>query len=207
MLSSAGEHCNAYSSRIELDCSIIAAINVPSLRSVYDLRQMVLIEAGVVTVALIAFRVARCWYRFSPSPSPALPSTASTMLGTSSDEPLKRDKKGPIAELTTERTFPLLKERHITLSSPQLKSRVVVVGDIHGCYEELLQLLDMCRVDSDTSVILVGDLVNKGPFSAEVVRYARLNNLWSVRGNHDEALLKDIHAGGNKYPYAEALSE
>lgn len=81
----------------------------------------------------------------------------------------------------------------------------MIVGDVHGCHEELLQLLDKCGADANTTVILVGDLVNKGPFSAEVVSYARKNGVLSVRGNHDEALLKDIHRGGNAYSYAKNL--
>jgi hypothetical protein len=39
------------------------------------------------------------------------------------------------------------------------------------------------------TVILVGDLVNKGPFSAEVVQYARSQSFFSTRGNHDDAAL------------------
>ncbi|CAM9123582.1 unnamed protein product, partial [Ectocarpus fasciculatus] len=107
---------------------------------------------------------------------------------------------------TTEQTFPLLQHRHVTLMAPQIKPRVVIVGDVHGCYDELRRLLDKCRAGADTTVILVGDLVNKGPYSAEVVAYARQNGILSVRGNHDEALLKDIHRGGDIYDYANNLS-
>lgn len=117
----------------------------------------------------------------------------------------KKSKKGP-KEATTEQTFPLLKQRHLVLSGSDIKSRVVIVGDVHGCFDELRRLLEQCKVDENTTVILVGDLVNKGPYSAEVVAYARKNGILSVRGNHDEALLKDIHAGGNKYDYARNLS-
>lgn len=119
----------------------------------------------------------------------------------------KKKKDQPIQESTTAVTFPLLKERHVTLSGAQIKPRVVLVGDVHGCYEELLELLKKCNVDDNTSVIIVGDLVNKGPYSAEVVAYARKKGIWAVRGNHDEALLKDIHCKGGKYEYAKNLSK
>lgn len=103
-------------------------------------------------------------------------------------------------------TFPLLKKKHIILTGYELKARVVIIGDIHGCFEELVELLNRCSVDENTNVILVGDLVNKGPYSAEVVAFARRNKFLSVRGNHDEAALKDLHARGNKYDYVKNLS-
>lgn len=121
-------------------------------------------------------------------------------------ESKKRKPKKPPKTPTTEQTFPLLQHRHVTLMAPQIKPRVVIVGDVHGCYDELRRLLDKCRAGADTTVILVGDLVNKGPYSAEVVAYARQNGILSVRGNHDEALLKDIHRGGDIYDYANNLS-
>lgn len=68
--------------------------------------------------------------------------------------------------------------------TPQdLNSRVIVVGDVHGCLDELQALLEKAQYDSNKdSVVLVGDLVNKGPKSAETVRYAREQGFYSVRG-------------------------
>lgn len=45
-------------------------------------------------------------------------------------------------------------------------------ADVHGCLEELRDLLKECQYDSEKDrVVIVGDLVNKGPMSAELVRY------------------------------------
>jgi predicted phosphodiesterase len=47
--------------------------------------------------------------------------------------------------------------------------RLLVVGDVHGCFDELQQLL--LKVDykqGRDNLVFVGDLVNKGPKSAEV---------------------------------------
>ena len=47
--------------------------------------------------------------------------------------------------------------------------RLVVVGDIHGCHDELLMLLDKVHYDNKVdNLVLVGDLVNKGPYSDKV---------------------------------------
>lgn len=63
--------------------------------------------------------------------------------------------------------------------------------------------------------MLVGDLVNKGPKSAQVVRWAREAGAHCVRGNHDDALLS-VHRRSGKwasaepppsYAYARELSE
>mmetsp|Transcript_15640 Transcript_15640/g.30150 ORF Transcript_15640/g.30150 Transcript_15640/m.30150 type:complete len:394 (-) Transcript_15640:170-1351(-) len=81
--------------------------------------------------------------------------------------------------------------------------RVVIVGDVHGCCDELLALLDEVGVRPEEDfVILAGDLVNKGPKSVEVIRQARARGFWAVRGNHDEAALKqyEAHRAGKAVP-------
>jgi predicted phosphodiesterase len=68
------------------------------------------------------------------------------------------------------------------------------VGDIHGCYRELMELLQKVGyAPRHDNLILVGDLVNKGPHSQQVVAAARAwcegSFCWVVRGNHDDAAL------------------
>lgn len=74
--------------------------------------------------------------------------------------------------------------------------RTLVIGDVHGCYDELRELLQ--KVDwqpeaSDPDVLVfAGDLVDRGPKSQEVVTFVREaherygNLVLSVAGNHDE---------------------
>ena len=79
---------------------------------------------------------------------------------------------------------------HMRLQQKHLNERVIIIGDIHGCLEEFKLLLEKCKYNRNTSsVVLVGDLVNKGPYSAEVVKYARLIGAYSVKGNHDDVML------------------
>ncbi len=64
-------------------------------------------------------------------------------------------------------------------------------GDIHGCYDELEKLLRIINYDcSKDQLWFVGDLVNRGPKSLEVLRLIKtLPNTKIVLGNHDLHLL------------------
>lgn len=68
--------------------------------------------------------------------------------------------------------------------------RTLFIGDVHGCAEELDALLAECGWRPDDRVVLVGDLVAKGPDSAGVVRRARERGFLAVRGNHDAHVLR-----------------
>jgi predicted phosphodiesterase len=63
--------------------------------------------------------------------------------------------------------------------------RTIIVGDVHGCAEELRLLLRKCGHAKGDRVVLAGDLVAKGPDSQGVVQFARENSLLAVLGNHD----------------------
>jgi len=67
--------------------------------------------------------------------------------------------------------------------------RTIVIGDIHGCFEELQDLLRVVELRTDDRVIAVGDLIVKGPQNREVLdRFIEDDRLSSVIGNHDRAL-------------------
>jgi hypothetical protein len=71
--------------------------------------------------------------------------------------------------------------------------RTLFIGDVHGCADELDALLKECGWQPGERVVLVGDLVAKGPDSAGVVRRARELGMIAVRGNHDEHVLRWHH--------------
>ena len=67
-----------------------------------------------------------------------------------------------------------------------------IVGDLHGCYDELQLLLDEVRFDSSQDFLyLVGDLVARGPKSLECLRLVRSlgERAKTVLGNHDLHLI------------------
>ena len=70
-------------------------------------------------------------------------------------------------------------------------SRTIVVGDIHGCYDELLALVRSVGLGESDRLLSVGDLVTKGPKNREVLElFAGDARFSSVIGNHDRALLE-----------------
>ena len=73
------------------------------------------------------------------------------------------------------------------------KRRLILIGDVHGCLEELKLLLIRCKFSPKTDhVVFVGDLVAKGPFSLETITFVdELGEAAScVRGNHDDKLMQ-----------------
>ncbi|GMH75424.1 hypothetical protein TL16_g06758 [Triparma laevis f. inornata] len=63
--------------------------------------------------------------------------------------------------------------------------KIIVIGDVHGCVDELRSLLRRCNYLPGDLIIFLGDLVSKGPHSKSVIQLARNLNCLSVRGNHD----------------------
>lgn len=71
------------------------------------------------------------------------------------------------------------------------------VGDLQGCFHSFLNLLEACRFDPARDRLwLVGDLINRGPHSLQVLRWLHANgqSITSVLGNHDLHALA-VHEG------------
>jgi Calcineurin-like phosphoesterase. len=63
--------------------------------------------------------------------------------------------------------------------------RRFVVGDVHGQFEGLMLLIDKINLQSDDQVYFLGDLIDRGPRSAEVVEWVKVNKFPCIKGNHE----------------------
>src|SRR6185369_9504922 len=73
--------------------------------------------------------------------------------------------------------------------------RTIVVGDIHGCFDELLDLIEVLKLKSDDRLIAVGDLITKGPKNREVLDlFISDRRFSSVVANHDRSRITSCRA-------------
>ncbi|MFO0810701.1 MAG: RNA ligase [Gemmataceae bacterium] len=80
----------------------------------------------------------------------------------------------------------------IDLTEELAGRRYLIVGDVHGCYDELQALLAELRFDRDTDVLIsVGDIVDRGPKVRECIEWLfALPRFRMVLGNHEEKFLR-----------------
>lgn len=69
-------------------------------------------------------------------------------------------------------------------------SRLIVYGDIHGCLEEFQKLRDKVNPQKDDIEVCVGDIITKGSYSVETLRYIQENGILSVLGNHEDKIIR-----------------
>jgi bis(5'-nucleosyl)-tetraphosphatase (symmetrical) len=73
--------------------------------------------------------------------------------------------------------------------------RTILIGDVHGCSEELAELLKAVSFDDKSDrLILLGDAINKGPDSLGVLHLIRDNKAECLMGNHELGFLNWLEA-------------
>lgn len=87
--------------------------------------------------------------------------------------------------------------------------RTIIVGDVHGCFDEFIELCEAMKVTfGEDRMILLGDLVHKGPSSAKVVNFVMEHKIESILGNHDHFFLKTLKGGQEPYrEFTDILSQ
>ncbi len=71
--------------------------------------------------------------------------------------------------------------------------KTLIIGDIHGCHAELLDLLDLAAIGDDDLVVSVGDLVDRGPDPGAVLDYFRTRtNSLAICGNHERKHVRGV---------------
>ena len=85
----------------------------------------------------------------------------------------------------------------------------IAVGDIQGCFDEFLAVLEKAQFDpSKDELWIVGDIVNRGPKSLDALRwlYRMRDCVVAVLGNHDLHLLA-IAFGGHRPGRRDSLDD
>ncbi|MDY0140444.1 MAG: metallophosphoesterase family protein [Bacteroidales bacterium] len=72
--------------------------------------------------------------------------------------------------------------------------RNLAIGDIHGCYYTFRKLLDKINLSTNDNLYLLGDMVNRGTNSSNVLDLIidlqkDNHNIFPIRGNHEQLLL------------------
>jgi calcineurin-like phosphoesterase family protein len=76
-----------------------------------------------------------------------------------------------------------------------MTDRTILIGDLHGCYDEAVELLKKCKVTANDWVIFLGDYVDRGPDNdkcCDLVRHREQvqGRVAGILGNHEEKHLK-----------------
>ena len=71
--------------------------------------------------------------------------------------------------------------------------RLIFIGDIHGCYDELVAMLDRLSPSSSDVLVSVGDIVTKGPAADRCLDLWRERGFLAVKGNNEIKVLSRAH--------------
>jgi hypothetical protein len=69
-------------------------------------------------------------------------------------------------------------------------TRTIIIGDVHGCRDEVERLLDLVKLDEGDALYFLGDLLSRGPDPEGVLALVRRTKARSIRGNHDDSLIQ-----------------
>lgn len=78
----------------------------------------------------------------------------------------------------------------------QMSHRRIVIGDVHGHYSGLMSLLEAIAPGLNDQVYFLGDLIDRGPQSAQVVDFVRQSSYHCLLGNHEQLLLEALSSKG-----------
>jgi hypothetical protein len=95
-----------------------------------------------------------------------------------------------------------------------LRTKTFVIGDVHGCIDELQELMQKLSPSTHDRLIFIGDLIDKGPNSVAVVRavvqWSRQLKVQLILGNHEEKFLRyvqHIRAGSGNEKEMQGIEE
>jgi len=76
-----------------------------------------------------------------------------------------------------------------------MEHRRIVIGDVHGHYDGLMTLLEALAPGWDDRVYFLGDLIDRGPKSAQVLEFVKESSYQTLLGNHEQLMLDALPNG------------
>ncbi|MEL7037186.1 MAG: metallophosphoesterase family protein [Cyanobacteria bacterium J06592_8] len=73
-----------------------------------------------------------------------------------------------------------------------MSNRRLIIGDVHGHYDGMMQLLEQLNPGKQDQVYFLGDLIDRGPKSAQVVEFVKNSPYRCLMGNHEQLMLKAL---------------
>lgn len=84
--------------------------------------------------------------------------------------------------------------KHITLNK-NTSGRDLLLADVNGCVNELYKLIDEVNFSEDDRLFLLGNSINKGLYSYEVVQFTKNKNVYPLLGNAEMYMLTALTKG------------
>ncbi|MBE9097309.1 metallophosphoesterase family protein [Tychonema sp. LEGE 07203] len=73
-----------------------------------------------------------------------------------------------------------------------MEYRRIVIGDVHGHYDGLMLLLEALAPSSKDRIYFLGDLIDRGPKSAQVLDFVQHSPYQTLLGNHEQLMLEAL---------------
>lgn len=74
-----------------------------------------------------------------------------------------------------------------------------VMSDIHGCYNEFMELLKLINLSDDDKLYILGDVIDRGPEPIRCIQHIMEHkNIEFILGNHEDMMLKYYSSFGTK---------
>ena len=65
-----------------------------------------------------------------------------------------------------------------------------VMSDIHGCYEEFIEMLELINFKNEDDLYILGDILDRGENPIKILQYIKnKSNIHMLLGNHEDMIL------------------
>lgn len=73
-----------------------------------------------------------------------------------------------------------------------MQEQIYIIGDVHGCYKTLVALVNKLPNKQNSKICFVGDLIDRGNDSRNVVKFVRDNGFDCILGNHEYFMIESL---------------